>query len=73
MKNCEGLFHPLLEIGMEDICKLTGVDIHSKKLKLIEQVKILASYVVLRCRSSRELTDNLYVYDFLESTNQNFL
>ena len=65
MKNCEGLFHPLLEIGMEDICKLTGVDIHSKKLKLIEQVKILASYVVLRCRSSRELTDNLYVYDFL--------
>ena len=44
---------------------MTGVDIHSKKLKLIEQVKLLASYVVMQCIGLREITDNFHLYGFL--------
>lgn len=65
MKIGEELFSPLSEIDMEDIRKMTGVDIHSKKLKLIEQVKLLASYVVMQCIGLREITDNSHLYGFL--------
>ena len=61
----EELFNPLSEIGIEDICKMTGVDIHSKKLKLIEHVKLLVSFVVLQCSGERELIENSDLYDFL--------
>jgi len=65
MKRGDALFRPLLEGEIEDISKMTGVDIHSKKLKLIEHVKLLVSYVVLRCSGMGELIDNLDVYDYL--------
>lgn len=65
MKIGEELFSPLSEIGMDDICKMTGVDIHSKKLKLVEHVKLLVSFVVLQCSGERELIDNSDLYDFL--------
>jgi len=45
MKIGEELFNPLSKIGMDDICKMTGVDIHSKKLKLIEHVKLLEGFL----------------------------
>lgn len=69
----EKLFEPLSEISIDEICKLTRVDIHSKKLKLIEQVKILASYVVLQCESAGELIENLDVYDFLVNISKSQL
>lgn len=72
MKVSEGLFRPLEELGIEEIGKQMGVDIHSKKLKLIEHVKLLASYVVLRCGSLRELGENSHLHDSMStiSTSQ---
>lgn len=59
------LFRPLSEIGIEEIAEEMQVDLHSKKLKLHEHVKLLVAYVLCPFESLNELCEDAKAYENL--------
>jgi len=55
MKVCDELFRPLEKIDVEGIGKEMGVDLHAKKLTLLEHLKILITAVIYQCAGLREI------------------